>query len=80
MDSLYFPKINENTNTSNIQETFSNSFKKNKENKDINSSEPFKAFSSALFMSEYQENEETLIHQIQILIQIRNKKVKIFWI
>ena len=61
MDSLYFPKINENTNTSNIQETFSNSFKKNKENKDINSSEPFKAFSSALFMSEYQENEETLI-------------------
>jgi len=61
MDSLYFPKINENTNTNNIQETFSNSFNKNKENKDINSSEPFKAFSSALFMSEYQENEETLI-------------------
>ena len=61
MDSLYFPKMNENANTNNTNETFKNSFNKNKEIKDINSSEPFKAFSSALFMSEYQENEETLI-------------------
>ena len=61
MDSLYFPKMNENANTNNTNETFTNSFNKNKEIKDINSSEPFKAFSSALFMSEYQENEETLI-------------------
>ena len=61
MDSLYFPKMNENANTTNTNETFTNFFNKNKEIKDINSSEPFKAFSSALFMSEYQENEETLI-------------------
>ena len=61
MDSLYFPKMNENANTNNVNEAFTNFFNKNKEIKDINSSEPFKAFSSALFMSEYQENEETLI-------------------
>lgn len=60
MNSTHVPQSNNNT-TFIFKEVVNNSFDKDKEVKDLNSFEPFKAFSSALFMSEFQENEETLI-------------------
>ena len=57
MNSIIFPKIATNTNTnSDNSTTAKNDYK---DLKNPNSFKPFKAFSSALFMSEYQENEDT---------------------
>ena len=60
MNSLFFPKTNNISTLSSKEETIK-FLDGNKEKKEINSFEPFKAFSSALFMSEYLENEETLM-------------------
>ncbi len=61
MNSLYFPNFNDNMNTTLTKENSNNSLNEKDKIKDLNSFKPFKAFSSALFMSEFQENDETLI-------------------
>jgi len=61
MNSIYFPNFNDNTNSTIAKEEQNNTLNKKEAIKDLNSFKPFKAFSSALFMSEYQENDETLI-------------------
>ena len=61
MNSLYFPNFNDNMNTTLTKENSNNSLNEKDKIKDLNTFKPFKAFSSALFMSEFQENDETLI-------------------
>ena len=68
MDTIFFPKVSNNKSSSMeespiIKDNNNSPILSKKESKQIspNLSEPFKAFSSALFMSEYQENDETVI-------------------
>ena len=74
MNKLFFPKVLDNNNASmeespiikdkNNSNNSNNSSILSKEYskpQNLNLCEPFKAFSSALFMSEYQENDETVI-------------------
>ena len=61
MNSIYFPIFNDNMNTTLTKENSNNSLNEKDKIKDLNTFKPFKAFSSALFMSEFQENDETLI-------------------
>ena len=58
MNSIIFPEIITNTSLPKDDSTLIKNQPKNIENN--NKFEPFKAFSSALFMSEYQEKEDTL--------------------
>lgn len=63
MNNLYFPRLNSNIPIEEDSTISSpNIIKSSIITKNLNNSfEPFKAFSSALFMSEYQENADTLI-------------------
>ena len=67
MDMIFFPKVSNNKSSMEespiIKDKNNSPISSQKEQKLIkpNLGEPFKAFSSALFMSEYQENDETVI-------------------
>ena len=83
MDTIFFPKVSNNKSSSMeespiIKDNNNSSILSQKESKQIspNLSEPFKAFSSALFMSEYQENDETVISSYSNS-NSNNKKKKI---
>ena len=67
MNTIFFPEIKDNKSkedspTNHVKNNNNNSSLKNDPNSNnSNSFEPFKAFSSALFMSEYPEKEDTKI-------------------
>ena len=83
MNTIFFPKVSNNKSSSMeespiIKDNNNSPILSKKESKQIspNLSEPFKAFSSALFMSEYQENDETVISSYSNS-NSNNKKKKI---
>ena len=84
MDAIFFPKVSDNKSSmeeSPIITDKNNSpslSHKGQKSSNSNLCEPFKAFSSALFMSEYQENDETVISsQSNSNSNKENKKKKI---
>ena len=83
MNTIFFPKVSNNKSSSMeespiIKDKNNSPILSKKESKQIspNLSEPFKAFSSALFMSEYQENDETVISSYSYSNSNSNNKKK----